>query len=238
MKTGIFEKAHDCTIAARNGKITVDDKLIYNANYFVNPKKSIVKFKGEILRLVKRLYFALNKPADYICQKSKKEKSIYDLLESLNLPEELIKSLFAVGRLDKGTEGLIIITNDGKLSNLLLSPNKEITKEYYAVLQKTIDINKIKQLEYGIEINVDYKKYQTKPSKIKIVGEKESYISILEGKKRQIRKMFEAVGNKVVYLKRVSIGNLKLGNLESGEFKEISREEIYKSIMKNQFPKN
>ena len=93
-----------------------------------------------------------------------------------------------------------------------------------------IDINNRRILESGIEIKVDNELYKTRPSKIEITGEKEVYISILEGRKRQIRKMFESIHNKVVYLKRVSIGNLELENLNSGEIKQVSREEIYKKL--------
>ena len=172
----------------------------------------------------------MNKPAGYVSQKSDDEKTIYDLLKNLNLSKEFIQSLHAVGRLDKDTEGLLILTNDGKLSNLIMDPGSEIIKKYHAMLENPIDKEKIKELEKGIELEIDYEKYKTKLCKIKFVGEKEIYISISEGKKRQIRKMFEAVGNKIVYLKRASIEGLQLGKLNTGEIKQFAREEIYKSL--------
>ena len=88
-------------------------------------------------------------------------------------------------------------------------------------------------LEKGIEIKIDDESYKTKKSKIKVVGEKEVYISISEGKKRQIRKMFDAIGNKVVYLKRVSIWGLSLGNLKTGEMRQITKEEIMEKLELN-----
>lgn len=127
-------------------------------------------------------------------------------------------------------EGLIIITNDGKLSSVLMKPDSGIEKKYYAVLEKPIGSNKIRQLENGIEINIDNQRYRTMPCKISTSEEKGIYISISEGKKRQIRKMLEAVGNKVVYLKRVSIGGLSLEDLKTGELKQITKEEIMEKL--------
>ena len=172
----------------------------------------------------------MNKPAGYLSQKSAEEKNIYDLLHSLNLSNESLQSLHAVGRLDKDTEGLMILTNDGKLSNIIMEPKSEIIKKYNALLENPIHKEKIKELEKGIELEVDYEKYKTKPCKIKIVGEKEIYISISEGRKRQIRMMLESIGNKIIYLKRVSIGGLQLGKLNSGEIKKITKEEIWDKL--------
>jgi len=234
MKSGRFRKIYDCIEAIKNGKVTVNNEVITNTSYFFNPKKDLIKRDNERIKTVSKLYFIMNKPAGYLSQKSNEEKTIYDLLKKLSLPAESIQSLHAVGRLDKDTEGLLILTNDGKLSNILMDPESEIIKKYYAILEKPVDKNKINILEKGIELEIDYEKYETRPCKIKIVAEKEVYISISEGKKRQIRKMFEAVGNKVAYLKRVSIGGLSLGNLKTGEIKELTREDIYsKFLMKD-----
>ena len=230
MKTGRFERADDCIDAVRSGKITINSKVVANPSYFFNPEKSLVKVGNEKLKAIKKLYFILNKPAGYLSQKSGSEKSIYDLLEKLNLPKESVKSLFAVGRLDKDTEGLMIVTNDGRLSDKIMQPGNEIGKKYYAILEKPADRSRIKLLEKGVKIEIDGETCTTKPCKIKIVKEKEVYISVIEGKKRQIRKMFESIGNKVAYLKRVSIGGLQLGNLKVGEIREVSKEEIMEKL--------
>jgi len=226
MKSGKFDKVSDCISAIENGLITINGKAMTNPNYFFNPKKSLIKFFNQKLRKVSNLYFLMNKPAGYLPQKSNEEKTIYNMLKNLNLPQESIQSLHAVGRLDKDTEGLLILTNDGKLSNMIMSPENGIIKKYYAVLEEPADNDKIKILEKGSKIKIDHKLHKTKPCKIKITGEKEVYISLTEGKKKQIRKMFEAIGNKVIYLKRVSIGGLQLGNLKVGEIKQITGEEI------------
>jgi len=230
MKTGRFEKVHDCLQYIRSKKIKINDNIILNPNYFFDPKNALVKFDNEKIKSVNKLYFILNKPTGYLSQKYENEKTVYDLLEKLNLSKEQMQSLFAVGRLDKDTEGLMILTNDGKLSNNVMNPQNKIIKKYYGVLEKPAVINKIKILEKGIEISIDNEKYKTKMCKIKITGEKEIYISIEEGKKRQIRKMFEAIGNNVAYLKRVSIGALQLGKLNIGEIKQITREEIMEKL--------
>ena len=230
MRTGRFEKLYDAICAVRSQKITINGKAIENPNYFFNPGRSSVKFGDEMLMQVKKLYFILNKPAGYICQKSIKEKSIYDLIKGLNIEDKLRVSLFAVGRLDKETEGLLIITNDGKLSSSITKPDNKIEKEYYAVLSEAIKHEGAEKIKGGIEIIISGIKYKTRPAKIRIIGEKEIAISVSEGKKRQIRKMLEAIGNSVVYLRRESIGNLNLGGIKPVEFKEIIKEEIYKKI--------
>lgn len=230
IRSGKFEKVYECISAIRKGRVVINDKPITNPNYFFNPKNALVKFDNEKIKAVGKLYFLLNKPAGYLSQKSENEKTIYDLLKKSRIDEKLINSLFAVGRLDKDTEGLIIITNDGKFSAAIMNPQNEIIKKYYSVLEKVIDINKIKLLEKGIEISIDKETYKTKPCKITIVGEKALYISLSEGKKRQIRKMFDAIDNKVVYLRRVSIGGLTLGNLRTGEIKQITKEEIMEKL--------
>lgn len=230
MKSGKFDRVEDCVKAIRGGKVTINNKIITNPSHFFNPKKDLVKLNNEKLKTVSKLYFIMNKPSGYLSQKSTEEKTIYGLLNGLNIAKESIQSLHAVGRLDKETEGLLLLTNDGKLSNLIMDPKSEVIKKYYVMLEKPAGREKIKELEKGIELEIDYEKYKTKPCKIKIVGEKEIYISISEGKKRQIRLMFEKIGNKVNYLKRVSIGGLQLGKLGIGEIKQTTREEILEKL--------
>ena len=230
MRSGKFDKVYDCITAIKIGKVAIDGKIISNPNFFFNPKKSLVKLDDEKVRKTPYIYFLMNKPAGYLSQKAENEKTVYDLLEKLNLPKNHVKSLSAVGRLDKESEGLLLITNDGALSNLMTNPKNSITKKYYAVLGETIDINKIKLLEKGIQIDIGHEQYRTKPCKVKVVGEKEVYISISEGKKRQIRKMFESIENKVVYLRRVSIAGLQLGNLKAGEIRQATKDEILEKL--------
>ena len=230
MSSGKFDKVYDCINSIKQGNVTLNNQKITNPNHFFNPKKFIVKLNEEKLKSVKKIYLLFNKPAGYICQKSQNEKNIYDIIKKLDIDDKIKSTLFAVGRLDKETEGLLILTNDGKLVIHVTNPESHIAKRYFAILEKTADKSKIKILENGIGISINYEKYKTKPCKIKITGEKEAYISIEEGKKRQIRKMFEAIGNKIIYLRRVSIGGLQLGNLKVGDFKQLAKEEIYDKL--------
>ena len=230
MRSGKFERSYDCIASIKSGKVTIDDEIITHPNHFFNSKKLLVKLYDEKVKPLPKLYFLFNKPSGYLCQKSASEKTVYGLLDRINLPKASKQSLYTVGRLDKDTEGLLIITNDGRLSNAITNPKNEIVKRYYAVLERQIDQEKIKILEKEIEISIGRERYKTKSCKIEIVGGKNAYISISEGKKRQIKKMFDAVGNKVIYLRRVSIGNIQLENLKIGEFKEISRGEIYRKL--------
>ncbi|MBS3104855.1 rRNA pseudouridine synthase [Candidatus Woesearchaeota archaeon] len=230
MKSGKFRRMQDCIESIISGKIYVNNEIINNPNYFFNPKKSLVKTENKKIKKARKLYFLMNKPAGYLSQKAESEKTIYDLLIKLHLSQEEIQSLSAVGRLDKDTEGLMIITNDGKLSDFIMHPKNEIIKRYNAVLENPAANDSLKLLEKGVIIEIDDAKYKTTKCRIKKVKENEVYISITEGKKRQIRKMFETVGNKVAYLKRVSIGGLALGNLKAGDIKEISRQEILEKL--------
>ena len=229
MKSGKFDRANDCEKAIREGNITVDKKTVTNPNYFFS-SKSLVRIGNENIRKVHKLYFLMNKPVDFLSQKAENEKTIYDLISKLNISNEHKKSLFAVGRLDKETEGLMIITNDGQLADMIMQPGRVIIKKYNVILEKPVTNENIKLLEKGVIIEIDDTKYKTTKCRIKKTGENEVYISITEGKKRQIRLMFEVVGNKVVYLKRVSIGGLQLGKMDSGEIKEITREEIMEKL--------
>lgn len=230
MKSGKFKRVQDCIESIRNGSVAVNNRILVNPNYFFNPKKSFVKIGNEKIKKIPKLYFIVNKPSGYLSQKAENDKTIYDLFNKLNLSNEQLQSLFAVGRLDKDTEGLMMATNDGRLSNILMDPKSEISKRYYAALEKPINHESLKLLEKGVVIEIGDGKYKTKKCKIKAKNEKEVYVSITEGKKRQIRKMFEAIRNKVVYLKRVSIGGLQLGKLKVGEIKQVTRDEVYSSL--------
>ncbi len=231
IKTGKFDNVSECIGAIKSGMMTIDDKPVTNPNFYFNSKKSMVKMNEEKLKRSSNLYLVMNKPLGFICQKSPNEKSIYDLINVLGFKKEELKSLHSVGRLDKDTEGLVILTNDGKFGSMIADPSSNVVKRYFAVLEKPMDRQKMRLLEKGVFIELDDQQYKTKKCKIKSAGEKEAYISISEGKKRQIRKMFESIGNKVIYLKRISIGGLQLGDLKAGEIKQVDRNYIIQKII-------
>lgn len=146
-----------------------------------------------------------------------------DLLEL----EDQVYHPFPVGRLDKDTEGLLLITNDGQLAHRLLSPKKHVPKTYFAVIDREVTEDDVKSFAEGVVLDDGYK---TKPGELKILKSgirSDIELTITEGKFHQVKRMFEAVGKKVVYLKRISMGPLKLDEtLELGEYRELTDEEI------------
>lgn len=224
-KTGMFAGKKEIIDAIKNSEIKIGDRIILNPIYQFNPKKEMVYWKGKkIEALAESVYIILNKPEGYLSSRLAKKdielgkKSMFDLIK---VDEKTKKTLFSVGRLDEDTSGLIIITNDGKLCAKLANPKHGIGKTYEVLLEKSL--SEKEKIESGIVIELEENgritKYKTKPCKIFGSGKKVQ-IALTEGKKREVRRIFEAVGNKVIALQRISIGsiNLKELNLEKGKF--------------------
>lgn len=194
-------------------KSTIDDKIV------VDGKRVIFNLKYD--------YFLLNKPKGYICKRNDlKNKSVISLINNYKN-----RNLFTIGRLDVQTTGLIIVTNDGKLKNIVESPKSKIKKVYLVWLEKKITKKDLENLRKGIILDDNY---LTKPiEKIKIINNKDKILiklSIIEGKKNQIKRMFIALDNKVINLKRIEIGDLKLGTIKSGEYQTIIQSQIYQKL--------
>ena len=217
----------ECGIGSRKEvkKLISDKQITVNGNVIVSPKENIdeindeIKYAGEKLEYKEFRYYILNKKAGYITAvDDPRDRTVMELL-----PDWVIrKDLAPVGRLDKDTEGLLLLTNDGQLSHKLLSPKSHVEKKYYAELEKEISEEDIKKLEAGVDIGG----YMTMPAKAEKIDEKKIFLTIKEGKFHQVKKMLEAVGNKVIYLKRVSFGKLELKSLMLGEVKEIKIDDI------------
>ncbi|WP_235666988.1 16S rRNA pseudouridine(516) synthase, partial [Clostridioides difficile] len=168
--------------------------------------------------------FRMNKPDGYISATTDKyDPTVLDLIDLSYLAFEP----FPVGRLDKDTEGLLVLTNDGKLSHRVLSPKKHVPKTYYAKIDGVVTEEDVEAFLEGVVLDDGYK---TMPSQLNILksdDESEIELTIHEGKFHQVKRMFESVGKKVVYLKRLSMGNLKLDeSLELGEYRELTDEEV------------
>lgn len=188
----------------------------------VDPSKDTVKINGKPLTIQKnKVYIALNKPQGYITTRNdeKDRKTVMSLCPK-------IPSLKPVGRLDKDTEGLLLLSNDGDFINKFTHPKFECEKEYYAVVEGNLSKKYRQMLEQGIVIEGK----KTAPAKIRILStgkvETTLMITIREGRKRQIRKMFDLVVHSVKYLKRVRIGKVQLGNLKLGETRYLTKQEI------------
>lgn len=180
-----------------------------------------VEYKGQKLLYKPFRYYVLNKPAGILT--ATEDKTCETVLDIL--PSNLRKGISPVGRLDKDTEGLLLLTNDGELAHRLLSPGKHVPKTYNCILQHTVSADDIKILEKGIDIG---EKNLTLPAKAEIIKPNQVYLTITEGKFHQVKRMFESLGNKVIYLERTSFGPLSLSkmNLSRGEYRELSEEEI------------
>ena len=208
----------------RYGIITVNGEVVNNPGLQVDPDNDIVVFDGEEVSYREFVYIMLNKPDGYISATyDKHDPIVLDLIDPIYNAFEP----FPVGRLDKDTEGLLILTNDGKLSHRVLSPKKHVPKTYYAKVEGLVTENDVKAFEKGVTLDDGY---ETMPAQLKILNsseESEIELTIHEGKFHQVKRMFESVGKKVVYLKRISMGKLLLDeNLALGEYRELTEDEI------------
>lgn len=225
----------------KNKKVSVNDVFVKDGKIQINEEKDIVKCENKIINYKPFVYIMMNKPAGVIsATEDNYHKTVIDLLKN----EYSTYNIFPVGRLDIDTEGLLLLTNDGILSHNLLSPKKHVDKKYYVKIAKSLSENDIKTLENGIKLEENF---VTKKAKVEIVcndSEKESedfnffenknnknenlvYITISEGKFHQVKRMFKAVNNEVLYLKRVKMGSLLLDEkLELGEYRELTEEEL------------
>lgn len=199
-------------------RIKVNSKIMTDLAYKVDIKNDIVEFDNNIVSIVEEKYYLmLNKPVGYTSTNKSQfgEKIIYDLID-------IDSKLFSIGRLDKDSRGLILITNDGDLYNNLIHPRSEIFKEYKVKINKPLKSNDRLKLENGVDIGG----YITNKSIIKYIEEDEILVKINEGKNRQIRRMFASLDYDVLDLNRLAIGNLRLGDLPIGEYRKLTVKEI------------
>lgn len=206
------------------GIVSVNEEVVNNPGFQVDPENDEIIFDGEKVNYREFIYIMLNKPGGYISATYDKfDPIVLDLIDS----SYLVFEPFPVGRLDKDTEGLLVLTNDGQLSHRVLSPKKHVPKTYYAKVEGKVTNEDILEFEKGVVLDDGYK---TMPSKLNILKSdeiSEIELTINEGKFHQVKRMFESVGKKVVYLKRLSMGNLKLDeSLALGEYRELTLDEI------------
>ena len=214
----------------KKGKININGIVVKDANFKIDTLKDVVLFEGNPIVYEEFEYYMLNKPAGVVSATTdSRDKTVVDLITGKKK-----KDLFPVGRLDKDTEGLLIITNDGELTHHLISPSHHVDKTYYALVDAKLDESAVSAFAKGIDIGDDN---LTLPAKLTILDGKTEYngkscypveITINEGRYHQVKRMTKAVGAEVVYLKRISMGNIKLENLEKGCFRKLSEDEVLK----------
>ncbi|MFA5513744.1 MAG: pseudouridine synthase [Sphaerochaetaceae bacterium] len=171
--------------------------------------------------LNKMLYYALNKPSGYVCSNYDPNETLF-ARDLLNVEEA--KYLFHVGRLDRESTGLIIYTNDGDFANLVMHPSNNIEKEYLVETKEYIDINNLKEAIKGLKISKKESLYKIK--RFSLITKQRVFITLTEGKNREIRKIFSHFGYNIVSLKRLRIGPILLGDLKEGRYKGITKNQI------------
>lgn len=209
--------------AVRKGRVQVNGQTVREPEYKTDTETDQVWFDGQPANYREYEYYMLNKPAGVIsASEDPRERCVVDLIESRKR-----KDLFPVGRLDKDTEGLLLITNDGGLAHRLLSPKKHVDKVYYARVQGRVTQEDAELFRRGVDIG---EKKQTLPAELRILnaGEiSEIELTIREGKFHQVKRMFHAAGKEVLYLKRLQMGPLRLDeSLKPGEYRTLNTQEL------------
>lgn len=209
--------------AVRKGRVQVNGQTVREPEYKTETESDQVWFNGQPAAYREYEYYMLNKPAGVIsASEDPRERCVVDLIESRKR-----KDLFPVGRLDKDTEGLLLITNDGGLAHRLLSPKKHVDKVYYARVQGRVTQEDAELFRRGVDIG---EKKQTLPAELRILnaGEiSEIELTIREGKFHQVKRMFHAAGKEVLYLKRLQMGPLRLDeSLKPGEYRTLNTQEL------------
>lgn len=203
-------------------RVKVNGEILKNSNTQIDTEKDKVYFDDELVSYKEFTYLMLNKPKD--CISATFDKNLKTVIDLLEFPYSNME-LFPVGRLDIDTTGFLILTNDGKFSYNITSPKKNVNKKYFAILESKITEEQIEKLESGIYFEKE--DFTTSKAIVEKISEFEINLTISEGKFHQVKRMLEYVGNKVIDLKRVKIGNLDLDEkLELGEYREITEEEL------------
>lgn len=203
------------------GKVSVNGELVTTLGIRITPEKDTISVAGRVITPEKKVYLLLNKPAGYLC--SLKDRFGRPLVTELigGIPQRL----YPVGRLDLNSEGLLFMTNDGDFSQRLIHPRHQVEKTYQVRLKTGLNNIEKDRLTKGVVLDDGFR---TSPARIKVLSpdRRQLEITIREGKKRQVKRMLEAVGNKVNYLRRVAIGPVKLGKLPRGKWRKLEPSEI------------
>lgn len=219
-----YGSRRDIRKICKDGLVKVDGKIIKDSSLHIDPENNEIIVGNEVVNYREFIYIMMNKPQGVIsATEDNRDETVVDLLDESFRPFDV----FPVGRLDKDTEGLLLLTNDGQLAHQLLSPKKQVPKTYYAKVDGVVTEEDGERFKEGVFIDEDYK---TLPAELKILNSdeiSEIELTIYEGKFHQVKRMFHAVDKTVIYLKRLSMGPLELdNNLDLGEYRELTEEEL------------
>ena len=204
----------------RRGMVTVNGITQKSPDTKINPEQDVVMYQGQELKYQEFYYYMLHKPAGVItATEDKAQETVMSLMGDCYRSD-----LFPVGRLDKDTEGLLLITNDGELAHALLSPKKHVPKTYLVEVPERLDLRQIEALEKGVDIGDDK---PTLPAQVEVLTDRHIQLTICEGRYHQVKRMLKAVGSEVLYLKRVSFGAFTLDEeLSKGEYRALTESEV------------
>jgi len=205
----------------RKGMVTVNEQIVKKPEEKIEPSTDVIAFQGERIAYQQYYYYMLNKPAGVVsATKDNIDKTVLELIATKR------NDIFPVGRLDKDTEGLLLLTNDGALAHNMLSPKKHVDKTYLVTIKKELSTDEIAVLEQGVDIGDDK---PTAPAKVKVLDAMHIYLTIHEGRFHQVKRMLKAVDNEVLALKRIEFGTLSLDEkLAPGEYRELTPQEVGK----------
>ncbi len=210
----------------KNKEISINGKVVFSSNILIT-EEDVIIYNNQRLIYEQYVYLMMNKPSGYISSTQDREKTVLDLVDKYKK-----YNLFIVGRLDKDSEGLLILTNDGQLSHKLTNPKSNIKKKYYVEVDGKFMEEDILRFKEGVNIKLPNNDlHRTLPSELEIIDTNKAYIEIVEGKFHQIKLMCEEIGKSVRYLKRISIGSLVLDDkLQLGQYRHLNKEEIQELI--------
>lgn len=219
-------------------EVLVNGKQIYDAGFQIDPDTDVISIDGEEVDLHEHIYLMMNKIKHTISSnKDGEHQTVFDMLDDSLRTPYLQDKLHIIGRLDMDTEGLLLFTTDGELTHRLISPKSHISKTYRCELEhpetdahkKEIEQSFLEGIEVGPEDNEPG--FKCEPAYVKWESDDVAILTIYEGKYHQVKRMFVAVGNKVAYLKRISVGQLQLDpELEPGDYRFLSEEELEKLV--------
>lgn len=216
-------------------KVMVNQKIINQSNFQLSANDEVKYLNNENHEIKvmykENIYLMLNKPQGYVCAKSDNlNPTVIDLLNQGTMKDYNKEKTNIIGRLDKDTEGLLLLTTDGLFLHNLTSPKKHKSKKYYVICENDFDKEDEEEISKGVYITLeDGTKYQCSDAKLEIIDKNIAYITVYEGKFHQVKKMCLALGNKVTYLKRVEIAGVTLDEkLKKGEYRELTKEELLK----------